>query len=1182
MSQIARRRNGAESRRILNLLLLPQALKLWAAILTALALLSTVAAQSAAPARRQNFSALAALYDYPGEHPEMEKLADSGAAPPAPLQGAIAASTEGENAWRDGRYSDARAAYEKAFTIAKGLANPDPRALGAAANNLGAAYQDEGRYKDAESLYAAALSGQTSPDDPLRAVTLANQASLLELEGNYLQSEAVFEQAISLMQARRTPSAAAQARALNNFGVLRHDEGDNRDAETQLTAAFQIRKQLGGQSEIAETIDNLGNVYRATGRYDQAKANYESARDLRRTALGQDHPDYAGSLNNLANYYRGQYDYGACGPLYENAAAVWRARLPAMHPVIGGIDKNLAALYDGQGEYGRAEELYQLALGIRHQSLGERHPLYAASLRNLATFYAEQERYDLALPLYKQGLAIEVAVLPPNDPDIAATMVSMGGIYDRQHDYHDAEASYLKAMDTLRSTVGPDHVMVASAMADLGEIYADDNQFDLAERQMRGALDIRLKRLGPNHPDVARSEAELADLYERRGGLSNAEPLLSDAIRIHKNTPGEEPIYVTGINGELAYVLAKEGRVTEARGVFEDSRKAFIKAQSNHAGVDDDTRRGLLAGERVMLARYAALLAEIAAKPSLDPKGLSAADAAFVAVEQAKSSAAQAALAMAATRWAATNPDAAGLVGAVQALRNQRQGLSRSIAAQAAKPSSQRAPGALEKALARSADVDRRLASASALLLKTFPDYAAIANPVPIGSKDAAAILKSDEALISYFTIDDGVMAWFLKRGRAPIYGLLPVARANLIHAIARLRASIASPKQPYDVIDAHTLYKQLLEPFADSLAGVTHLIIVPDDVLIAVPFAALITSNQGPAFAELADAYRSKTTPTPEQLSLDYPQIAWLVQQPYAISEVPSSTALGVLRNRSSRKLARLRDGAGDGGYLRLIGVGDPALSGRCGTARGDETVSSDLESVVDQIRDMPRLCGARQELLTEAETLDVPADQSLYIGKRATKPEVMQLNRDRLARARVVVFATHALIGGAVSAVREPALVMTPPLAPTPQDNGLLSLTDILDLRLNQADWVILSACNTFCPAGSGEGFDGLARAFFHAGAPSILASQWSVDDRATRDLMTQVLAAYARADLPLAGWRRALAAVGLYGAPRTSRAETLRQGEVAVMTAEHQPDQLYFSHPFAWAPFVVVGEGGPVPGE
>jgi CHAT domain-containing protein len=75
-----------------------------------------------------------------------------------------------------------------------------------------------------------------------------------------------------------------------------------------------------------------------------------------------------------------------------------------------------------------------------------------------------------------------------------------------------------------------------------------------------------------------------------------------------------------------------------------------------------------------------------------------------------------------------------------------------------------------------------------------------------------------------------------------------------------------------------------------------------------------------------------------------------------------------------------------------------------------------------------------------------------------------------------------------------------------------------------------VILSACNTFDTEGGGEGFNGLVRAFFHAGAPSILASQWSVDDQATRELMTKVLEGYAQANLPPAGWSWALAALGL----------------------------------------------------
>jgi hypothetical protein len=150
---------------------------------------------------------------------------------------------------------------------------------------------------------------------------------------------------------------------------------------------------------------------------------------------------------------------------------------------------------------------------------------------------------------------------------------------------------------------------------------------------------------------------------------------------------------------------------------------------------------------------------------------------------------------------------------------------------------------------------------------------------------------------------------------------------------------------------------------------------------------------------------------------------------------------------------LSRLREGRAPSGYLRLIGVGDPELQGKCSAARGDDMISPDLESAVDVIRDYPRLCGAHEELVTEASVLGAPEKQSLYMDRRATKPQVIALNHDELARARIV-FATHALTRGIPSAVREPALVMTPPTVPKPEDNGLLTLTDILDLRFESAD--------------------------------------------------------------------------------------------------------------------------------
>jgi len=133
---------------------------------------------------------------------------------------------------------------------------------------------------------------------------------------------------------------------------------------------------------------------------------------------------------------------------------------------------------------------------------------------------------------------------------------------------------------------------------------------------------------------------------------------------------------------------------------------------------------------------------------------------------------------------------------------------------------------------------------------------------------------------------------------------------------------------------------------------------------------------------------------------------------------------------------------------------------------------------------------------------------------------------------------------------------LVLTPPEKPSEKDDGLLDLEDIVRLKLDNTDWVILSACNTAAADGSGEGLSGLVRAFFFAGARSLLVSHWSVEDKATQSLMTEIFQRYAK-DKTVA------------------RSEALRQGMLTLM-AKAKGKTSYFAHPFSWAPFFLVGEG------
>jgi CHAT domain-containing protein len=181
--------------------------------------------------------------------------------------------------------------------------------------------------------------------------------------------------------------------------------------------------------------------------------------------------------------------------------------------------------------------------------------------------------------------------------------------------------------------------------------------------------------------------------------------------------------------------------------------------------------------------------------------------------------------------------------------------------------------------------------------------------------------------------------------------------------------------------------------------------------------------------------------------------------------------------------------------------------------------------------------------------------------LGSAATETTVKALSdQGRLASYRVVHFATHGLLAGETESVgsgAEPALLLTPPDEATQADDGLLTASEVAHLKLN-AQWVVLSACNTAGGAKAGaQPLSGLARAFFYAGARSLLVSHWYVDSDAAVKLVTGT---FARAKLN----------------PSEGRAEAVRRAMLALI------DSSGGAHPATWAPFVVVGEGAGQNGE
>jgi CHAT domain-containing protein len=205
-------------------------------------------------------------------------------------------------------------------------------------------------------------------------------------------------------------------------------------------------------------------------------------------------------------------------------------------------------------------------------------------------------------------------------------------------------------------------------------------------------------------------------------------------------------------------------------------------------------------------------------------------------------------------------------------------------------------------------------------------------------------------------------------------------------------------------------------------------------------------------------------------------------------------------------------------------------------------------------------RLPDTSDEILSIANALDADPEKDVFLGKHASEQKIKTID---LFDRRVVAFATHALIPGDLDGLSQPALAFCSPEVTGENEDGLLTLGEILTLKLN-ADWVMLSACNTGAADGTGaEAVSGLGRAFFYAGTRAILASMWSVETTSAKKLTTGIFK-YQKEDKSISRARaHQKSMIALIDSPGFIDSKT---GKIVAS----------YAHPFFWAPFIVVGDG------
>ncbi|MBU6499237.1 MAG: CHAT domain-containing protein, partial [Rhodospirillales bacterium] len=431
------------------------------------------------------------------------------------------------------------------------------------------------------------------------------------------------------------------------------------------------------------------------------------------------------------------------------------------------------------------------------------------------------------------------------------------------------------------------------------------------------------------------------------------------------------------------------------------------------------------------------------------------------------------------------------------------------------------------------ADAQTVRANADAALQAAAPNYGQLVQQV-VPAAAVQAALHPGEAFVAITlndTGDGGVTraesngGWvFLVRRHALDIGQVKGGLAAMAGYVKRIRASIegneAAPPA-FDVADAQSLYAATLGGVADQMKGVTALTIAPAGPLLSLPFEVLLT---GPASAShLADA-------------------PWLLRK-FTIAHVPSAANFVSLR-----KVAK-----GSRATQPWFGFGDfhpIPLAVAQGSFNGAACAQS-----ARLLASLPALPFAKAELEVARLLLGAQTSDEL-LGANFT---VAAVEKENLKSFRILQFSTHALLPAELACQNEPAIVTSAPPGAKDATGALLTASDIARMDLD-ADLVILSACNSGGPGGTtaGESLSGLARSFFYAGARALLVTHWAVNDQTAAYLVADTL-------------RR------LRENPSGGIAAALRDAQLGMLADAGHGLVAEVAHPFYWAPFAVIGEGG-----
>jgi CHAT domain-containing protein/Tfp pilus assembly protein PilF len=994
----------------------------------------------------------------------------------------------------------------------------DPTAIARQADQLLVTAKAQFQRGDMQGVLAsnqqALILYRTINDRSGQAIALANIGEAYGAIGQYEAGLQAYQQSLSLRRALR--DAAGEASVLNGMGQIYHELGRPQLAMESYQQARAIWRGLGDQLHEAWALGNIAIVYSDLGQQQPALDLYQQALGIYRR-LGA-RRDEGITLVNIGKTYEETGQYRLALENYQQALPIMREAGSKVN--VGTTLNNIANAYRLLAEYEQAAEFYQQALSIR-RDVGDRSG-EASTLGDTGTLYRHLGQYDRALDLYQQALGIYREIGRPAGQAVA--LRSIGVVHGNHGQYQQALQAYEQALTLLRQ-VG-DRRTEGITLGDIGDVYVDVAQYERALEYYQQALAIA-REVGASQ-DEAGVLANMAAVFRHLGQHDQALAYLQQSLPITREI---------GARANEAASLQMIGVVYDETGQQQRALDAYQQAlvlarQIGNRSAEGKTLISLgvvhdaLGQTQQALSEFQEAL--VIAREVGDPSDQRTAlrnlglhyqeqgrlDDALLSYQQAitvgESLRAGTRVEELQTSLAGTGADLYELASLVL------QQLGRS----------QEAFEIAERGRSR-----------------TFLDQLGNVRPDPRRSGDPQLAEREQDLRTQLAALDQQLRGERAKPSAQRSEETVRALRTRLdetqrAYEQALTQLKLSSPDYAALVSVSPLSLAQVQQQLPPDTTLVSYLVTQPAlqvFVLTRDTFQAVTVPAGRAQIKQAVDRFRAATSP--DTSAQDVAELSnWLVLplQRYMTTPTILVAPHDVLHYVP---FAALRDGdryLGETHRLVMLPSASvlPFIQGHRKPLTGDV-----LAVAQSQAPGLPLLRFAAQE----AQAIAKLAGTTPLVDAEATDAAV----RRQAGEHAVLHLAAH----GELNADRP--LLSRILLAPAPDgaDDGSLTVQDVYGLDLAKTDLVVLSACETNLGAQSaGDDIVGLNRAFLYAGASSVVASLWKVDDEATSVFMTAFYRSLKQGQ---------------------SKAEALQSAQAKT--------RAQYPSPYYWAAFVLTGDPG-----